>query len=531
MPVADRLNLDLAWRRLKQDRPDRVFVTHPFLIEIVESALDEWLDTVRRQLHSKYSPHDCVICYAPKPNWLVRPGAVLSLEDELLFNAILGQLHENLWTQLKWSQGNPDIGYRLSPPSKTPLWVRNDFSIWAEWRTKSLAALDDGVFFVLTTDITGFYENIDLQRLSSDLKTLTDDHELLTLLMELLNRWAVPRGKGIPQGYSASDILAKVYLDPVDRGMKNAGFVHLRYVDDIRVFCKTSLEAKRALFTLNDLVRKRGLNLQSAKTEIIRASDARVEIDGVTPLIQSISQQLGKELQDLTGGASPYGSLKDIELFHEQYPLNDPPEILERAFSENFIASGDNFDKTLFHFLLTRLGKVGSRHAVDYCLRSLPLHPEETKYILRYLSYFRLEGEIEDRLLDCLHSVDSIFDYQLYEIVRWFYARGAHPERLLTVCRAWILDKNRSTWLRAYCLAILGEVADVSDLDSIEGLYASVSTDIDRIVILGSLSRMEVGRRNALMGRVKGDSFLVQRSVEYVRRQGHSPPPRTGRED
>src|SRR5262249_26538754 len=154
--------------------------------------------------------------------------------------------------------------------------------------------------------------------------------ECYRLLMDLLNRWAVPRGKGIPQGYSGSDILAKLYMDPVDRGMRNYGFKHLRYVDDIRVFCKSSLEAKQALLRLNDLVRKRGLNLQSAKTKIIKASEARVEIDGVSPLIQTISQQLAKELREAGGDAAQYGSLRDIERFLEGNPDAPPPEILER---------------------------------------------------------------------------------------------------------------------------------------------------------------------------------------------------------
>jgi Reverse transcriptase (RNA-dependent DNA polymerase) len=519
MAAVDELDLDLAWRRVKQDRPDRTFVSHPFLMEIIESDLEAWLNTTRSQLLKGYSPHDCVICYTPKPNWLVRPGAVLCLEDELVFNAILGHLHENLWELLKWSQGDPDVGYRLSSPSKTPMWVRNDFSMWAEWRTKSLKALDDGVFFVLTTDITGFYENIDLHRLASDLKNLDPDNDLHQLLMSLLNRWALPRGKGIPQGYSGSDVLSKVYLDPVDRGMRNAGFKHLRYVDDIRVFCKTSLEAKQALLLLNDLVRKRGLNLQSAKTKIIKASEARIEIDGVSPLIQSISLQIAKELREVSGGVASYGSLKDIDRFLQQHPYAPPPEILERAFSENFIASGDGFDKTLFHYLLTRLGKVGSRLAVDYCLRILPLRPEETKYILRHLASFPMNEVIENRLLECLESTEAVYDYQLFEIVRWFYERQVRPARFLALCRRWMLDKNRPPWYRAYCIAVLGDVADSSDLDLVEGQYSSAGNDIERVEILMSLSRMEIGRRNALIARVKGDGYLVRRTVDYIRSQ------------
>jgi hypothetical protein len=47
MTAFDELDLDLAWRRLKHDRPDRTFVSHPFLMEIIESDLEAWINTIR----------------------------------------------------------------------------------------------------------------------------------------------------------------------------------------------------------------------------------------------------------------------------------------------------------------------------------------------------------------------------------------------------------------------------------------------------------------------------------------------------
>ena len=76
--------------------------------------------------------------------------------------------------------------------------------------------------------------------------------EAAKLLSACLNRWAEPRGKGIPQGRrSASDILAKLYLDSIDHNLRNEGFSHLRYVDDIRIFCGDIREAKRAVLKLS----------------------------------------------------------------------------------------------------------------------------------------------------------------------------------------------------------------------------------------------------------------------------------------
>src|SRR5262245_13075291 len=101
------LDLHLAWRRLKQDRPDRNFVTHPYVLDLIESDLDGWLGGIQSRLERGYTPGDCEVLYAPKPNWMVRPGAVLQLEDEVVLNAILGYSHKAIWAGIGWAQGQP----------------------------------------------------------------------------------------------------------------------------------------------------------------------------------------------------------------------------------------------------------------------------------------------------------------------------------------------------------------------------------------------------------------------------------------
>lgn len=517
MAIAESLDFATAWKRMKADRPDRVFTTHPYLFHVIEVDLEGWFDTVRERVNTTFRPSESVVHDVPKPNWLVRPAHVITLEDELVYSALLGAFQGAIWEKLKWSQGNPDIAYRLTAPSKSPTWMQSGFTVWEDWRVKSLAAVTSEVFFVLTTDITGFYENIDHVRLASDLKSLTLPDNLHSGLMAHIGRWAGPRGKGIPQGYSASDILAKLYMDPVDRGMKNAGFTHLRYVDDIRVFCRTMLEAKRALVKLNELVRNRGLNLQSGKTRILKAEQAKHEIDGVAPQIRSITLQIAKELKEMGGAGLIYGTLQDLERYLARNPDAPPPEILERAFSDNFL-SGSEFDKTLFHYLLSRLGRVQSPLAVDYCLRQIALRPEETKYILRYLGFLPRNPTTHESLLDYMESPDAVYDHQLFELVRWFYGGYPYPDRLLGLCRRWAADMNRTACLRAYCRAILGDAAGSDDLDLLEGWCAQTTNSYEKVELIVSLSKMETGRRNAMMGRYKGDGFLVQKAIEYVKK-------------
>lgn len=311
--VAKNLDLALAWRRVKLDRPARCFITHPYLFSWIESDLRGWLDGIRQKLAATYSPHDCLICRVPKGNWMVRPGSVLDVEDELVYNAILGNFHREIWKAIGWSQGDPDVAYHFQKSPTKPEWIESGFLVWEQWRTKSLAKLKKGIQFVVFADISAFYENIDLSRLSSDLRALGLDNDLIELLSRCLKRWSHPRDKGIPQGLSASDLLAKIYLNPIDRRLRNAGFKHLRYVDDIRIFCRNSLEAKRALLTLSELLRIRGLNVQTAKTEILRTDEARRKIDGVASVIEAIQTELSEELRSALSIEHSYASLAEIE--------------------------------------------------------------------------------------------------------------------------------------------------------------------------------------------------------------------------
>jgi hypothetical protein len=238
-----RLNFPLALQRMKLDRPDRAFFTHPRLFEWVELDTEGWFAAVRMRLEQGYAPHSSLTCSVPKPGWLVRPVTVLDEQDELVMNALIGNFYAKAFDLLGPFQGDPDVAYQLQRDENEKEWLHTGFRVWTEWRNKSLHKLA-GSQFVVLADIAGFYENIDLQRLRNDLSALSVEPVLLDLLMSLLNRWAQPRGKGIPQGYSAGDILAKIYLNPIDRALRNQSFTHLRYVDDIRIFCKTRLEAK-----------------------------------------------------------------------------------------------------------------------------------------------------------------------------------------------------------------------------------------------------------------------------------------------
>lgn len=509
------LNLRLAWERLQIDRKNQqTFTEHPFLLQWISSDLDAWIAAIEEDIRDENChPRNCLIDNCPKPYWLIRPGATLDLRDEVVYNAIMGLFHEQIYQVINWSQGDPDIAYQINADLTDPKWLRDAFLCWKELSEKSIAHITDDIQYVVVADVTGFYENVDLDRLYSDLNACGVEERYLKHLIRCLKRWAEPRGKGIPQGFSASDILAKVYMHPVDQGLRDAGFQHLRYVDDFRIFCRSKLQAKLAIFKLNSLLRNRGLNLQSAKTKILAIDEARQEFDGVIPLIDDIKRELITELEEQIGLGNPYVDWDQIEALIDSNPDFPRPEVIKRTFHQYFLIEGQTFDKTLFHFLLTKLRRIRSRFAVSYCLDTLSKRPEETKYILRYLGESALTMAERGVIIDYIKSSEAIYDYQLYLVVKWFYERSDFDPNLIPLCRQWAFDRNRAGCLRSYCLAIIGRVGNNADSEAILDSYALAISSIEKAEIIMALSNLEGSRRNAFYGRVKTDGDLVRRAI------------------
>lgn len=173
--------LRLAWRRVKSARPDRCFVGSTAGLRLVEQDRDGWLKDLREKLAGGYEPKPGRLCLVPKARSLLRPVVVLELDDEVAYTALLGRLLPHILGVLQEHQGDPDVAYQLAGDPGVPRWVRSDFPIWRQWRERSVKKLDEGYSYVLVADVAGFYDNIDLRRLRSDLKNLDADSQILDL--------------------------------------------------------------------------------------------------------------------------------------------------------------------------------------------------------------------------------------------------------------------------------------------------------------------------------------------------------------
>lgn len=514
--LAELLNLELAWKRIKLDLSDRAFTRNPFEVKLIEDDIAGYLDDLNGRIHNDtYNPKPANICNAPKGGGLVRPGSILSVNDRIIFYACVGACMPNLYETLEWSQGIVDFSYIIFDESENAKWVQKRVSGWKKFRTASIEKIETGISHVIMTDISSYYENVNIGTLISDLKSVEVNDNIANLLSKCLNRWAQSMGQGIPQGYTPSDLLGKLYLNSVDLNFREKGYDHFRYVDDIRIFCKNEVEAKKALVDLTELLRKRGLNLQSAKTKIHTSDEARTIIDRVESKLRPIK----KNLNEAFGIDNSYFSTTEVDALLEQMEEDAPVEVLKQAFQKYFIeAEEKNFDQTLFHFLINRLGKSKDDIAVDYCLNLLTTRPEETDWILKYFQSIGVINQIEDSVVGFLRSVDAVYLYQNYQILEWFSEYNQKPSKdLLEIARRMAFDNSYPKYLRVVSRKLVGKFGTSADLERLESLYSELDDEIEKCNIICCLKNMELTRRNSFLGRAQHDGKLVRIAAKLVK--------------
>lgn len=525
--LAEYLDFDLAWKRAKNDLT-HVFVKHPFELNLIESDLAGWISELRNSVQDQsYRVRPMVVCDVPKGKGAIRPGAHLSIEDRVLFAACLGAAFPHIYSALAWSQGNVDFSYLLSSATDVH-WLKNQFDGWRNFDKKTLEiANNGGITHVVFTDITGFYEHVTLETLMSDLRDVGVPEKLVQQLSSMLNKWAETPGRGLPQGHSPSDILAKVYLDSIDTSLRDQGFTHLRYVDDFRIFARSESEAKRAILELSRLLRRRGLSLQTAKTEIVTVDKAVERVEALTKTIVEVRTRFMDEVRiyySMTGYL-PFDDAERLveELAHDENIGVDemPIQIVRQTFEDHFENQdvGSLFDKSLFHFLLNRLGKANDPVAVEYCLGILGDHPEETKPILKYLERLEQLGLVDDVLASFMESDEAVYGYQKYLILEARLLDANRPSaEFLSVTRNLAFDASQSLYLRSAARAILGLFGTKADLERMQQIYSEAHSVLEQCEIICCLHRLEANRRNSFFARIKDDSTAHGRAVKFSKR-------------
>jgi group II intron reverse transcriptase/maturase len=131
-----------------------------------------------------------------------------------------------------------------------------------------------GYRYVVDLDIANFFNEVDHEILMKLVRQVVKDRRVLGLIRGWLTAGVMEEGKvryatsGTPQGGVISPLLSNIFLTPFDRGLHEAGYMHVRYADDVLILCRTRDEAQAALEVARDLLERLKLRLSPEKTVI-----------------------------------------------------------------------------------------------------------------------------------------------------------------------------------------------------------------------------------------------------------------------
>ncbi len=288
---------------------------------------------------------------------------------------------------------------------------------WANF-TGKIEELASTYEYILSTDITDFYNQIYLHRLNNAIehsapqkKHIADDIEYL---ITTLNAKA---SQGVPVGPAASIVMAEAVLIDVDGFIRNEGFLHTRYVDDIRIFGSSDEQLNKMLEKLTlYLYETHRLTLSSEKTEILASKTF------VSDTIHSKKAKEKKQIFEVLEIFNPYtGDMEEVGMEFEE-ALSES-ELLASSIEK--VLSYDVLDLGLARSIIRSAKRAKNSTLIEPLLHDLAFFEPVVSDVALYLDELLKESNVA-------------FDKPLAKAI----SAGVIKSQLARFWIEWLISKN-----------------------------------------------------------------------------------------
>ncbi|MEV7807417.1 RNA-directed DNA polymerase [Microbispora sp. NPDC088329] len=379
-----------------------------------------------------YLPGAVEIVDLPKDRLTVRPLARLSLEDRLIYEALVfsiaelidGELPDNVYSY-RWSKFKGDL--------------RAPIGSWVKMQERGRALHEKYPAKLLAkTDITSFYEHIDIDVLLEDLTCLgvrmwTRKHlEFFLRSFQRMNHVG-----GIPQGPDASGVLANLYLLPVDTSLQRKGVEYLRYSDDLALFGSSWEELRQELISINRIMRGRRLSMSGAKTKVLLAHEVAEEFDNG----DKDAIRYGVDIQSPLAGDL-------VRRLFDSATSEQPPNARD------------------IRFTLNQMIRLDDDYAVEWVVQNFSQVPHLAPSIINYLESFygKSKAEIAPPLESMLtfRSLKS-YPYAEHHLLCFLLRRSIYSKSVYESAWNILSNRNEEGFLRETSARYIGRYARPGD--------------------------------------------------------------------
>jgi len=271
------------------------------------SASQYNLRRIRRMLlNGSYEATHAAKIYLPKPSGILRPYTLLTVNDQIVYQACVNLVADRLKPRVKGRYEKMVFGHLYAGKSSSFFYLRWQRG-YQKFSKNVFDNFEKGYVYVANFDLASFYDSIDHNVLKHFLEQLDIDKDLIIFLLACLKKWTsctwtnienpIYHEHGIPQGPLSSGLLSEVVLSHLDeKGGKGKNTKYLRYVDDIKIFAKNESLLRQRLISLDLASKEIGLFPQSAKVNIRKITDPTKEVKSISnPPERSIFPAIDQE--------------------------------------------------------------------------------------------------------------------------------------------------------------------------------------------------------------------------------------------
>ncbi|MEV1109395.1 RNA-directed DNA polymerase [Micromonospora sp. NPDC049751] len=419
-----REHLDLAWSHVGASSGD-LDLPDPIAFADMKHAWPAQREALaERILGGDTRPADLEVIEIPKDDLLVRPLARVSLESRLMYEAAILSIIERIDAETSGAV----FSHRWLA------WDKRLYGPVGRWMKMFEEAANfhrsNPHLMMARTDVSAFYENVDLSILLREVAALDpprwalDTIEIfLRAFNEMNNVW------GLPQGFDVTGALANYYLLPVDKLLQREGVTHFRYSDDILLFGEDWLTLRATLLEISRVLRARRLVIAGSKTSIVANSGVLDELSDA----RKNAINYGIATGDFTGSKKELHGLFDAAV------------------------AGTRIDKRDFTYSLTKLASLRDDYAVPWILENIGSAPHIIREALSYLARFHNQLTIGSRVADLLLNSKLVhYPFAQQHLLLYFIRHQVTEESALKSAWQLLIDKNVSGFVREFAARYLG---------------------------------------------------------------------------